>query len=62
MAEAGIDFGSLTAAELRAIQAAAAEGAREHTRAAAAQVLKQRRQAEATKPRQRLRELEKASP
>ena len=60
VAEAGLDFGSLTAAELRAVQRAADEGAREGARAAALEVTKQRRKAEAAKLRTRLRELEQA--
>ena|SRR6266571_7109270 len=56
--DAGVDFGSLTRAELRTIQAAADEAARNAARAAAENVSAQRRKAEAANLRKRLRELE----
>jgi hypothetical protein len=57
IAEAGLDFGSLTDAELRAIRAAAAEGAQEGARRAAKEVIEQRREAEVADLRKRLKEL-----
>ena len=58
--DAGVDFGSLTRAELRMIQTAADDAAQEAVRAAAEQVTAQRRKAEAASLRKRLRELEGA--
>jgi len=57
IAEAGLDFGSLTDAELRAIRAAAAEGAQEGARRAAKEVIEKRREAEVAELHERLREL-----
>jgi len=57
IAEAGLDFGSLTDAELRAIRAAAAEGAQEGARRAAKEVIEKRREAQVAELRERLREL-----
>jgi transcriptional regulator with XRE-family HTH domain len=57
VADAGLDFGSLTNAELRAIRAAAAEGAQEGARRAAKQVIESRREAEVAELRKRLKDL-----
>jgi transcriptional regulator with XRE-family HTH domain len=57
VADAGLDFGSLTKREVRAIRAAAAEGAREAARKAGEQVIEDRLQAERRKLRKRLEEL-----
>ncbi len=54
---AGLDFGSLRAKELRAVQAAADEGARDGARRAAEHVLEERRKAEIASLRKRLDEL-----
>jgi transcriptional regulator with XRE-family HTH domain len=54
---AGLDFVSLTAKELRTVQAAADDGARDAARRAAEQVVEQRRKAEVAKLRKRLNEL-----
>ena|SRR6266571_1068105 len=56
--DAGVDFGSLTRAELRTVQTAADEAAREGARTASEQVKAQRDKAEAANLRKRLRELE----
>jgi transcriptional regulator with XRE-family HTH domain len=58
VADAGVDFGSLTKAEVRDIRAAAAEGAREAARRAAEQVIEDRREAERAALRKRLKELD----
>ena len=61
--DAGLDFDSLTDAELTSIRARAAEGAREAARLAAMDVLELRRQDEMDQLRRRLEELErKAKP
>ena len=61
--DAGLDFDSLTDAELTSIRARAAEGAREAARLAAMDVLELRRQHEMDQLRRRLEELErKAKP
>jgi transcriptional regulator with XRE-family HTH domain len=57
VADAGVDFGSLTKAEVRAIRRAAAEAARDAARKAAEQVIEDRREAERQKLRKRLEEL-----
>ena len=57
IADAGLDFGSLTSAELGAIRAAAAEGAREGALRAAKQVIEKRREAEVAELRKRLKAL-----
>ena len=57
IADAGLDFGSLTAKELRTIQAAADEGARQSARQAAEHVIEDRRKAEVASLRKRLDEL-----
>src|SRR6266446_3644797 len=54
---AGPDFVSLTAKELRTVQAAADDGARDAARRAAEQLIEQRRKAEVAKLRKRLNEL-----
>ena len=54
---AGLDFGSLTAKELRAVQAAADEAAGEGARRAAEHVIEERRKAEAASLRKRLDDL-----
>ncbi len=54
---AGLDFGSLTAKELRTVQAAADDGARDAARRAAEPLVEQRRKAEVAKLRKRLNEL-----
>jgi transcriptional regulator with XRE-family HTH domain len=58
VADAGIDYGSLTAAERRAVEKAADEAAREGARQATKRVLEQRREDEKARLRQRLKELE----
>jgi transcriptional regulator with XRE-family HTH domain len=57
IADAGLDFGSLTAKERRTVQAAADEGARESARLAAEHVIEDRRKAEVASLRKRLDEL-----
>jgi hypothetical protein len=57
VANAGLEYGSLTAKELRAIQAAADEGARNGTREAALKVLERRRKQGIAKLEKRLNEL-----
>ncbi len=57
VAEAGLDFGSLTRAELSAIRAAAAKGAREGVLRAAKEVIEKRREAEVAELRKRLKDL-----
>jgi transcriptional regulator with XRE-family HTH domain len=57
VADAGLDFGSLTRAELRAIRSAAAEGAREGALRAAKEVIERRREAEVAELRKRLKDL-----
>jgi transcriptional regulator with XRE-family HTH domain len=57
VADAGLEFGSLTKAEVRAIRAAAAEGARAAARRAAKRVIEDRREAEREHLRKRLKEL-----
>ena len=54
---AGLDFGSLTAKELRAVQAAADEAAGDGARRAAEHVIEERRKAEVARLRKRLDEL-----
>jgi transcriptional regulator with XRE-family HTH domain len=54
---AGLDFGSLTAKELRTVQAAADDGTRDAARRACEQVIEQRRKTEVVKLRKRLNEL-----
>jgi transcriptional regulator with XRE-family HTH domain len=49
VADAGLEFASLTAKELRAIEAEAGRGAREGAQRAAEEVLEERREAEAAK-------------
>jgi transcriptional regulator with XRE-family HTH domain len=56
VAEAGLDFASLTAPELRAIRAAADEGAREGAHRAAVQVIEERRQAKVSRLRKWLKD------
>jgi transcriptional regulator with XRE-family HTH domain len=57
VADAGVEFGSLTKAEIRAIRAAAGQGAREAARRAAEGVIEERREAERNLLRTRLEEL-----
>lgn len=57
VADAGLDYASLTDAELRSIRAAAADEAREAARKAAEQVIEDRREAERAGLRKRLKEL-----
>jgi hypothetical protein len=57
VADAGVEFGSLTASELRGIEAAAEAAAREAAQRAAEEVLDQRRLAELASLRERLNEL-----
>jgi transcriptional regulator with XRE-family HTH domain len=57
VADAGLDFGSLTAQELRTLQAAADDGARESARQAAERIIEDRRKAEVANLRKRLDEL-----
>lgn len=57
VADAGLDFASLTKAELRAIRSAAADSAREAARQAAEQVIEDRRKAEVAKLQNRPKEL-----
>ena len=57
VALAGLDFESLTAKELRSIQTAADDGARDAARRAADKVLEERRQAEVAKLKKRIDEL-----
>ena len=57
VADAGLEYGSLTVAELRLIRAAAGEGAREAARRAAEQVITDRQEAERAELRKRLDEL-----
>jgi transcriptional regulator with XRE-family HTH domain len=57
VADAGIDYGSLTAGELRAVRTAADEGARESARRAALQVIEERRKTEVNQLRKRLKQL-----
>jgi transcriptional regulator with XRE-family HTH domain len=57
VAEAGLDFATLTKAEVAAIEAAAADGARDAARRAAEQVIEDRREVERAKLRKRLEEL-----
>jgi transcriptional regulator with XRE-family HTH domain len=57
VADAGLDFGSLTSAELSAIRTAAAEGAQEGARRAAKEVIEKRREAEVADLRKRLKGL-----
>jgi transcriptional regulator with XRE-family HTH domain len=57
VADAGLDFASLTKAEVHAIRAAAADGARDAARRAAEQVIEARRASEVTELRKRLQEL-----
>jgi len=54
---AGLDYGSLTTKERRAIEAAADEAAREGARKAALEILEQRRKAEIGRLQSRLNEL-----
>jgi len=57
VALAGLDFESLTAKELRSIQTAADDGARDAARRAADKVLEERRQTEVAKLKKRIDEL-----
>jgi len=57
VSDAGLEFASLTAAELRTIEDEAGNAAREGARRAAEEVLEQRREAEVARLRQRLDEL-----
>jgi transcriptional regulator with XRE-family HTH domain len=57
VADAGLDFASLTKAEIGQIRAAAAAGARDAARRAAEQVLADRREAEKLELRKRLKDL-----
>ena len=57
VADAGVDFTTLTQAELRKIRHAAAASAREAAKAAAEQVIEDRREAERAALRRRLDEL-----
>ena len=59
--DAGVDFDSLTDAELALIRARAAEGAREAARLAAMDVLELRRQDEMEQLRRRLEQLERVA-
>ena len=61
VADAGVDFDSLTDAELESIRRRAAEGARESARLGALEVVEARRQAEVEQLRQRLDELERGT-
>ena len=58
VADAGLEFGSLTKAEVTTIRAAAAEGAREAARRAAEQVIEDRKEAERVRLLRRLKELD----
>jgi transcriptional regulator with XRE-family HTH domain len=58
VADAGLDFTTLTKAELGAIRSAAADSAREAAREAAERVIEGRREAERLKLRKRLKELD----
>lgn len=57
VADAGVDFTTLTKGELNKIRSAAAESAREAAREAAKEVIEDRRKAERVKLRKRLKEL-----
>jgi transcriptional regulator with XRE-family HTH domain len=57
VADAGLDFASLTAKEVHAIEAEAGKTAREGAQRAAEEVLEERREAEVAKLRKRLDEL-----
>lgn len=57
VADAGVNFGELTKAEIQAIRAATAEGARDAARRATEQVLDDRKEAERQELRRRLDEL-----
>jgi transcriptional regulator with XRE-family HTH domain len=57
VADAGLEFASLTAEELRAIEAEAGRGAREGAQRAAEEVVEERREAEVARLRKRLDEL-----
>ena len=57
VADAGLEFGSLTKAEVREIRAAVAEGARQAARRASETVIENRREAERQPLRKRLDEL-----
>jgi transcriptional regulator with XRE-family HTH domain len=61
VADAGVDFDSLTDAELESIRRRAAEGARESARLGALEVVEARRQAEMEQLRKRLDELERGT-
>jgi transcriptional regulator with XRE-family HTH domain len=61
VADAGVDFDSLTDAELESIRRRAAEGARESARLGALEVVETRRQAEMEQLRKRLDELERGT-
>jgi transcriptional regulator with XRE-family HTH domain len=58
VADAGVDYGSLTAAERRAVEQAANDAAREAARKATKRVLEQRREDEKARLRERLKQLE----
>lgn len=57
VALAGLDFASLTAQELRSVQTAADDGARDAAREAAYKVIEARREAEVAKLKKRIDEL-----
>ena len=57
VADAGLDFGALTQAELRKIRNGAAASARQAAKAGAEQVMEDRREAERAALRKRLKEL-----
>ncbi len=57
VADAGLEFASLTAKELGAIEAEAGRGARQGAQRAAGEVLEERREAEVARLRKRLDEL-----
>ena len=57
VADAGVEYASLTTAELRVIRAAVEEGARKAARGAAERVINDRREAEREALRKRLDEL-----
>jgi hypothetical protein len=58
VADAGLDFATLTKAEIRAIRSSAANGARDAARHAAEAVIEERKEAERVRLRKRLAELD----
>jgi transcriptional regulator with XRE-family HTH domain len=58
VADAGLDFASLTAKELQSIQAAAESAARQGAQRAAEETIEERRKAEVARLRKRLDELD----